>query len=363
MTGYLRILLYPLSLIYGMVIWIRNYLFDHGFLESEEFRVPVICVGNITVGGTGKTPHIEYLIELLSGQFRIAVLSRGYKRGTKGFLIAGNESSFMEIGDEPRQMKTKYPDIIVAVDESRRRGIRTLIDQYPDIDLILLDDAFQHRWVNPGLSILLTDFGRLITRDHLLPYGRLREQGNNRRRADIIIVSKSPADLLPIDRRIIVREISPETHQNLYFTSISYSEPRNIHSEVAAGLSMDTIRENKTQVLLVTGIANAAPLKSHIEKFAGHVVHLNFSDHHHYTPDDLNRIKECYDNLQYDNRCILTTEKDSTRFREMKDLPSLFDDNFYYLPIRTGFLNDDQDEFNNLIIQYVRKNKHNRIVS
>jgi len=202
-----NILLYPFSLVYGMIVWIRNTLFDYQVIRSTEFPIPIISVGNITVGGTGKTPHIEYLVKILKEEFEVATLSRGYKRKTRNFILAGPDPDVRDIGDEPVQIKHKYPDVHVAVDRKRVNGIRELMKRIPQLDVILLDDAYQHRSVKPGLSILLIDFNRPTWEDHLLPAGRLREQTYEKRRANIILITKCPDRLKPIERRIIVKDL------------------------------------------------------------------------------------------------------------------------------------------------------------
>jgi len=362
-TNRLKFLLRPLSILFGLVVMIRNYLFDHNMLRSVEFPVSLISVGNITVGGTGKTPHIEYLARLLQDRFRIAILSRGYMRSTTGFILASDHSASTEIGDEPLQMKLKFPGIVVAVDESRRNGIEKIMEQFPETEVILLDDAFQHRWVTPGLSLLLTDYSRLFTRDYLLPFGRLREQRYNSRRADIIIVSKAPSNLSPIDRRLIEGEITPLEHQLLYLTSIEYGELRNIHSDDASGISLSDITEMGSHVLLLTGIANPEPMRRYIDGYSASTTLMSFSDHHVYTLKELSEIKRVYSSLPSENRCIITTEKDSFRLREAGDLRNIFDDNFYYLPITVTFNNTEQEKFNNHIIKYVEKDRANRFIS
>ena len=219
------IFLYPFSLIYGLITGIRNFLYNTDILTSFEFNLPVICVGNITVGGTGKTPHTEYLIRLLRENFRVATLSRGYKRKTRGFQIATSSSLVSDIGDEPLQMYRKFPDITVAVDRNRVHGVNTILKERPETEVIILDDGFQHRKIKPGFSILLSDFDRLMVRDNLLPYGNLRESLDNIRRADIILITKSPENISPIQRRIIVKEINKAPYQNLFFTSLKYNDP------------------------------------------------------------------------------------------------------------------------------------------
>ena len=224
------ILLYPFSLVYGLIVWLRNTLFDLQIIRSAEFPIPVISVGNITVGGTGKTPHTEYLVDLLKEEFRVATLSRGYRRKTRSFILAGADPDVWEIGDEPVQIKNKYPETEVAVDRKRVNGIRQLLKRIPDLDVILLDDGYQHRYVKPGLSILLIDFNRPIWSDHLLPAGRLREPAYEKRRANIILITKCPDRLKPIERRIIVKDLKLYPFQHLYFTKLTYGQPVPVFS-------------------------------------------------------------------------------------------------------------------------------------
>ena len=229
----LRLLLLPFACIYGLIIAIRGKLFDWRILPSESFPVPVISVGNLSYGGTGKTPMVEYIIRLLQKEKKIATLSRGYKRNTRGFILATNQSTFEEIGDEPLQYKTKFSNLEVAVHERRRKGIKQLMKSFPDLDLILLDDAYQHRYVKPGLSILLTDFHKLFVNDYPLPAGTLREFRSASRRADIIIITKTPSVLSPITRRRLTALLKPKAHQQLLFSYISYGEPIPICEEHA----------------------------------------------------------------------------------------------------------------------------------
>ncbi|MCA1757636.1 MAG: tetraacyldisaccharide 4'-kinase [Bacteroidales bacterium] len=358
-----EIALFPLSLIYGAAVWIRNFLFDRGILPSGEFRVPVISIGNLSVGGTGKTPHTEYIINLLLPYFRIAVLSRGYKRRTKGFILADSRDNAETIGDEPAQIMKKFSGITVAVDASRVNGINEIIKRAPETEVIILDDAFQHRWVTPGLSILITPFNRLYTRDRLLPAGRLREPASGSRRADIILISSTPATTTPMDKRIIVRELSLLSHQNLWFTSVKYGSLYNIHTCDESLLSLDDIRDMQSEILLVTGIANPDAILEYLKNFSPDVTHISFRDHHSYSESDIIRIREALSKLNPANRCIITTEKDSVRLRLIAGLRNHFDDNFYYLPITISLQEGEKKEFDNYIREYVEKNRTNRKIS
>jgi tetraacyldisaccharide 4'-kinase len=358
------ILLLPLSLIWRLITDIRNFLYNSGILKSEEFGLPVICIGNLAAGGTGKTPHTEYLVSLLSYKFKVAVLSRGYKRKTRGFILAGDSSTVYEIGDEPLQMKKKFPDLIVAVDSNRARGIKEILAREPDISVILLDDAYQHRRITPGFSILLSDYERLYIHDRMLPYGNLRESSDNMGRADIILITKSPDDISPIQRRIIVKDINKAAYQNLYFTSVAYKNPKPVFKDAAAGeLVLSAYQADSRSALIVTGIANPRPLVLYLEKFFKEIKTLEYPDHHAFTVPDISRIEEMFSQLSCSERYVITTEKDSVRFLEFTNIAAELRISFYFVPIGIRFLNDDQAEFDNIITDYVRKNKRNNRVS
>ncbi len=256
--------LFPFTILYGTVIYIRNLLFNIGVLPSREFNFPVISVGNISVGGTGKTPHTEYLIELLNKDFNVATLSRGYKRKTRRFIMANITSTTEEIGDEPRQIKQKFPHVTVAVERDRVKGIKKLIKEKNDIDVILLDDAYQHRYVKPGINILLIDYNHMIKEDYLLPMGRLREPAYESHRANLIIITKCPEKIKPVEKRIIIKEVNPYPYQRLYFTSLKYGELKAVFPNPAGYQSKAGLKEAKPQVLMVSGIANPRPLKRQI---------------------------------------------------------------------------------------------------
>jgi len=354
------IFLYPLSLVYGLITGIRNFLFNAGVLKSHEFSIPVICVGNIAAGGTGKTPHTEYLAELLQKDFRVAVLSRGYKRKTSGFLIAGNGSSVSDIGDEPLQICRKFPGVTVAVDRDRVHGVKEILNAFPETSVIILDDGFQHRRLVPGLAILLTGFSNLIINDHMLPYGNLRESRHNIHRADIILITKSPGDISPIQRRLIVRDMQKRPYQNLYFTSLSYGEPAAVFEGDRPAVNFT---KDETGILLVTGIADPAGLKEYLSARTGEIVHISFGDHHNFNQADIEKIIGAFSEIRAQHKYIITTEKDSVRLREFTNIAEPFRSAFYYIPVRIWFLNDDKEEFDNLIIDYVRKNKRNNRIS
>jgi len=361
--GPFKILLFPLSLMFGLAVRIRNYLYDNNILKPESFDVPIISIGNLAVGGTGKTPHTEYLVRLLSKKFNVAVLSRGYKRKTRGFILADEKSTASEIGDEPAQIKNKFPGLIVAVDANRAVAIRKITEKYPETDVIILDDAFQHRKVSPGLSILLTDFNNMFSRDYLMPFGRLREHRKNSRRADYILVSRSPTDLAPIDMRIIVGEIPPLSHQHLYFSSVVYKEPVPFFRETPEPLCLSQIAETNRNVLLITGIVSSEYLYNYIAIYSKKIVHLDYHDHHNFTKKDLKEINKEFEKLTPGNRCIITTEKDAVRLKEIPGITDLSDKGIYYIPIGVSILNDDSEEFNNFITEYVTTNRSNSRIS
>jgi tetraacyldisaccharide 4'-kinase len=355
-----NILLYPLSVIYGIITDTRNFLYNTGFIKSVEFRVPVICVGNITVGGTGKTPHTEYLIDLLREHFRIAVLSRGYKRKTRGFIVAEKSSKVRDIGDEPKQMSMKFPDVLIVVDKNRVDGVKEITETWPQTEAVILDDGFQHRKIKPGFSILLTDFSRLMIKDHMLPYGNLREHVENKRRADIIIVSKSPQNLNPMQRRIIVKDVDKAPYQHLYFTSLDYKSPLPVFDDInTEGTNPDLSVQNEGGAVLVTGIANAELLREHLLKTFPEIKHLAFPDHYNFKAADIKTISAVFNELKAPVKYVFTTEKDAVRLREFTNIADPLKSALYYIPVGINFLNDDKDEFDKIIIDYVRKNKGN----
>lgn len=362
--------LYPISWIYGAVVMMRNKLFDWGVFRSKSFDIPVISVGNLAVGGTGKTPHTEYLIKLLSKKYKVAVLSRGYKRHTKGYVLADADSTAHSIGDEPYQMHAKFPSATFAVDENRCHGIEQLLAlKSPAIDIVLLDDAFQHRYVKPGLSILLTDYHRLFCDDTLLPAGRLREPVGGKNRAQIVIVTKCPQDIKPIDYNIITKRLNLYPYQQLFFSSFCYRNLQAVFPASTSGNNDSTKGELplsslvNTNVLLVTGIASPAPILERLEGCTKHISLLSFGDHHDFTQRDMQHIKEKFMNLQGEQRLIITTEKDATRLIHHPALDAELKPYLYTLPIEIEILQNQQDKFNQHIIDYVRENTRNRSLS
>jgi tetraacyldisaccharide 4'-kinase len=357
-----KLVLIPFSWLYGLVIWIRNSLYDTGFIRSEEFNIPLISVGNITVGGTGKTPHVEYLAELLQSEFRVATLSRGYKRRTRDFRIAATGSTVSEIGDEPLQIKKRFPGIEVAVDRKRANGIRELMQLAPRLEVILMDDAFQHRSIKPGLSILLIDYARPLDRDRLLPAGMLREPAANRKRANIILVTRSPERIKAIELREYVKGLDLSMGQHLFFTSMRYGELSPVFPETPVR-DAAWFKKQVGAVLIVAGIANPRPLRQYARSINTHIRELFFPDHHRYREKDMEKISGTFRELkkQHKEVLVLTTEKDAMRLRDHdpeEDLRKAL----HAVRIHVHFLNDDKNEFDRQILNYVNSNKRSSIL-
>ncbi len=340
-----RYLLFPFSLIYGAVVWLRNKLFDKNILKSSSFNFPLICVGNLAAGGTGKTPMTEYLVRLLKNDFKTATLSRGYKRKTTGFAIAGKNTTALEIGDEPMQFHQKFPDVVVAVGEERLVAIPQLLHERPDTQVIILDDAFQHRQVRAGLNIILTDYSDLYTRDFMLPSGNLRDVRSSSHRADIIIVTKCPANLSEMERDEIILEIDPFRNQTVYFTTIVYDKPYQLFNKQPLDLTPEYA------VLLVCGIANPAPLKNHLTDSVHTYDMLRYADHHIFHSNDLRDIKQQFEKMKAGKKIVLTTEKDAVRLE--KFVNGLNDFPIYVIPIKHAFLFNGEAAFRLAITSFV----------
>ena len=351
--------LLPLSKLYGFAVSLRNTMFNIGLLKSRAFDIPVISVGNITVGGTGKTPHVEYLIRLLHDTFHVAVLSRGYKRTSKGYIKATPQSTMPEIGDEPYQMKQKFPDITVAVDKDRCHGIEQLMADDQQLDVVLLDDAFQHRYVKPGINILLVDYHRLIIYDELLPAGRLREPLEGKDRADIVIITKCPKDLKPMEYRVVTKAMNLYPYQQLFFTTIDYDRLRPVFHREQAEKELHELAD--VHVLLLTGIGSPEQVQHDLQPYAPHLATLTFADHHVFNDKDVQLINETFEALPSPS-IIVTTEKDATRLQEAEGLSEHVRANLFILPIRICFMQEQGESFNNYIINYVHKNSRNSIL-
>lgn len=339
-------ILKPLSWIYGMVTDVRNWLFDRKVLPQEEFDVPIVSVGNITVGGTGKTPHVEYIIEMLGADRNIAVLSRGYKRKTRGFLLANSHSTPESIGDEPLQIYRKHGrHVKVAVCENRRQGIRELMRLFPDLQMIVLDDAYQHRYVKPKVNILLMDYNRPIYEDHLLPYGRLRESAHQTMRADMVIVTKCPEGLAPLSYRLISKRLELMPYQKLYFSSYRYGTLQPVFPEDRPyNVNLDYLTSKDT-ALLVSGIANPRGFVRYFKRYQMKVVVAHYPDHHSFSREDLQKLEEKFRNLPGERKMIITTEKDAVRMAYNPYYPAALKPFTFYLPIEVRMIAglDDND--------------------
>lgn len=347
-----RVLLLPIAVLYGLVIYIRNRLYDKRYIASAEFNFPIICVGNIAVGGTGKSPMVEYLAQLLRPYFKIATLSRGYKRKTKGYALANENTTALEIGDEPMQFHTKFPDIAVAVGEERIVAIPGLLQDRPDLQAIILDDAFQHRTVKAGFNILLTDYSNLYTHDFFLPTGDLRDEWASADRADIIVVTKFPADLSEQQRTNLLRDIKPKVHQQVFFTTIEYGLPYHICDRAE---KCQITQED--EVLLVCGIANPKPLKEYLTFRAHTYYQLDYSDHHIFSADDLADIIRKFREIQSRNKMILTTEKDAMRLLKFKE--ELYNIPLFVIPVKPHFLFNEGNIFDTIVYNFVKNFQFN----
>jgi tetraacyldisaccharide 4'-kinase len=351
MLKYLRWFLLPLSWLYGLIIIIRNWCYDAGIFKSTGFNFPVISIGNLDVGGAGKSPMTEYLVRLLKSDNNLATLSRGYGRKTTGFIQSTKNSTATEIGDEPAQFKQKFPAITVAVCEDRVAGIEQLKANH---DLIILDDAYQHRALKPGLSVLLFDYNRIFEPRFMLPAGNMREPFGGRKRADIIIISKCPQYLTSQQQEGIKTHIKPYPQQQVFFTAIAYGELKDINDHPATA-----IIDNNTVVFLITGIANPTPLLNYVKTKAKQVIHHNYPDHHQFSLKNIAKLADEFNTCPADKKLIITTEKDIQRLREhtllqaVKQLPVLV------IPIEVQFLNEQQTEFDKIIQNYVRRYTEN----
>lgn len=340
----LRLLLFPFAILYGLITDIRNTMYFANILKRTSFEKPIITVGNLSVGGTGKTPFVEYLLRLLESNYQTATLSRGYKRQSSGFQLANQNTTMQDIGDEPFQYHSKFKNTKVAVDANRVNGISRLLESYPNLDVIILDDAYQHLAVKAGLNILLTNYFELYSQDFMLPAGNLRETRKGANRADIIIVSKCPENLSELDQQRIRKSLNLKAHQSLFFTYIKYSSQIVSNSDT---LNINQI--NLNEVLLVAGIAKPKNFFDFLK--TDNTVCLSYPDHHNFTESDLNHIL-----TQAQGKKIITTEKDFVRLNNQ--LPS---NQLYYLPIKTSFIKD-QERMDQIIIDYVGQDSRNHRV-
>ena len=343
----IRFLLLPVSLIYGAVVWLRNKLYDKNIYKSASYNLPIICVGNLSVGGTGKSPMVEYLIRLLKDDFKIATLSRGYKRKTKGYALANEQTDALQIGDEPMQFYLNFPQISVAVGEKRNEAIPQLLHDRPETQVIILDDGFQHRSIQPGLSILLTDYNNLFINDFFLPTGDLRDTKSSYKRAQMIVVTKCNPSLSQEEKLKITEEINPTPTQQIFFSTINYATPHHILTHV-----QEFNLHKKLEVLLVTGIANSKPLQKYILEQCYTYEKISFSDHHIFSIDDLRDVKRKFAKMDSKEKIILTTEKDAVRLVKFKD--ELENLPLFVLPIKHQILFDEETDFKNTISDFIK---------
>ena len=343
--NFLRKIAFPLAVLYGIITSIRNFLFDKNFFKSTKFKTPTIVVGNLSVGGTGKTPQIEYLIRLLQSNYKVAVLSRGYKRKSTGFILADENSNAALIGDEPYQYYKKFKNILVCVDANRTNAINKLEKLENPPEVILLDDAFQHRKVVGGFNILMTDFSNLYVNDTMLPTGNLRENKSGAKRAQVIIVTKCPRSLSKKEQIEITEKINPSKNQSVFFTAIDYNT-------TLKGFATIELKELQNfEVILITGIANPKPLTRFLKDNSINFEHLNYPDHYNFKSEDISKINQKLDSLKSKNKLVLTTEKDYVRiFEKVKKL--------HYISINTIFINHTND-FEKKIINYVERSSGN----
>jgi tetraacyldisaccharide 4'-kinase len=342
-----RILLFPFSLLYYAVIYLRNRMYDKNILKSSSFNLPVICVGNVAVGGTGKSPMVEYLVRQFKDRYKLATLSRGYKRKTSGYALANEQTTALEIGDEPMQFHLKFPDVAIAVGEARIEAIPQILHDRPGTRAIILDDAFQHRSVKAGMNIVLTDCNNLYTRDWYLPTGDLRDERRSAQRAEIIVVTKCSPDMPVEEKETITNELCPKPEQHVFFSTIRYGKPYHIVSKNAYTIT------TQAEVLLVTGIANPAPLKQLLQETSGTYYEISYNDHHIFTIDDLKDIIRQFNGISSSHKIILTTEKDAVRLSKFQQ--ELYDIPFYVLPIELQFLFDGTERFNQLIGTFIER--------
>ncbi|MFA5417392.1 MAG: tetraacyldisaccharide 4'-kinase [Bacteroidales bacterium] len=350
-----KIILFPFAWIYGLAIRFRHLLFDLGVLKSTTFNIPMIGVGNLSLGGTGKTPFVEYLIRMFSDDYKVSVLSRGYGRKTKGFLFGNQYSTHYDIGDEPMQYLRKFEGKVkVAVDEDRVDGVKNLTEDDANLELILLDDVFQHRYIQPGLSILLTDINKLYNEDYLLPVGGLRDVVAQAKRADIVVVTKTNKMLSPITKRRVKHVLKLLPHQSLYFSYINY------------GKAIPFVEDSKFEwanhvrtIVMFAGIANSYPFQEYLRDLCSELIVLDYPDHYQFKRKDLEHIRKTFEDTFAGNKILVTTEKDAMRllnsdyFSELKNLP------LFYIPIEMKMHGLDETNLSNQLKKYVEENSRN----
>ena len=351
----MRLILFPFSLIFAGIVSFRNFLFDRGIIKSVSYSLPVISVGNITVGGTGKTPMSEYILNILSNDFRCALLSRGYGRKTKGVLLADNQSIYTDIGDEPMQIKAKFKNILVAVAEKRNAGMEMLLKLPNPPEIVILDDAYQHRYIKPGLSILVIDYNRPVWKDFILPAGNLRGPSKNVKRADIVVINKCPNHLSEKAADNIKNRLKLSDYQHIYFTSIRYLEPVSMNEDKNMDFSL-ILKNNDNHIVAVAGIGNPKPFFEMAGSIAKLDKKVRFRDHYQYKLTDITKIIDKCIIKNKSHPILLTTEKDAVRMKKIPEIFHNFGHLIWYFPIELEFLFGEKDKFDNEIDKYVRRN-------
>lgn len=349
-----KILLLPFAVIYGIITSFRNLLYDWKLLKSKQVDIHTICVGNLAVGGTGKTPHVEHIIRLLQHDYKIATLSRGYKRKSSGFILANETSTADDIGDEPLQYKTKNPQLTVAVDANRVNGIKKLMELDDAPQVVVLDDAFQHRALKCELNIVVSEFNNLYINDCMMPSGYLRESKKGINRADIIIVSKTPEKTSAVEIRNLIKDLKPLAHQHLFFTWLKYGELCGFQNPAE---TIDTLNDLfRYRIVAFTGIGNPEPMITYLKEYSSSVRHIQYPDHHNFTLQNIVDIRAELDAIEGGNKIVVTTEKDAMRLKgtDLEDITNSLP--LYVLPIEVDF-KDKTQEFNDIILNYVRTNK------
>ncbi|WP_447639845.1 MULTISPECIES: tetraacyldisaccharide 4'-kinase [Chitinophagaceae] len=344
----LRFLLFPFAFLYGMVIHIRNFLFDKNILSSRHFSIPTICVGNLSVGGTGKTPMTEMLLSMLHTQYKTATLSRGYKRKTKGFLIADTYTTAAEIGDEPMQFHNNFPDALIIVDEDRSHAIHALEQHTERPQVIILDDAMQHRKVTANLNILLTDYSNLYMHDYFLPVGNLRDQRSSSRRADMIVVTKCPSNMGLEEKKLLTQKIKLHPHQQLFFATIDYGTPYNILTKASYTFS------KTDEIIAIAGIAKPQPYFDYLQNKTNHLQKITLPDHHDFTEEDIKKIFTTNkNNTSHSNVIYMLTEKDAAKINSYQHLFINLSSCIYVLPIMCTILYNESDVFRKKIMAVI----------
>ncbi len=342
----MRYLLFPFSLIYASITSIRNLGFDYGIFKSQNHNIPIICIGNLSVGGSGKTPHAQYVVNLLKNNYKVAILSRGYGRNSSSLQYVEVNSTPSQVGDEPLLIKQNHPDCLVVVEKNRNKGVKQILKDFPETEIILLDDGFQHRWIKAGFNILITSYFSPYYQDYVIPVGNLRESKKGAERAQIIIISKTPEQSKSTEKKGMLAKLNLFDNQTAYFSHIEYSKWKCINTN-------NELQDDKTySITLVTGIANAQPLVSHLQKVGHSVHHLEYADHHKYTTKDIDNILAKYNADKSTKKLILTTEKDAAKLREFKK--QFGTENVYFSPIEVVL--GQSEKFEKQILDYVAKN-------